>query len=133
MKLSRNKRLLFAGIMALMTMIFFAFQDKSFAIAGYINVVDSYQGSGCVNTSCPVAAYRLFAPNAGIDWHWNKLCSYDMRTNFLLPNGSGPVSCVDNYNGGCCNNIDAASKCTLPGPVCPPTGTPPPPPTPILP
>ena len=134
MKLSRNKRLFFSGIMALTTATFFAFQDQSLAIAGYPNEFDVPQGSGCINTSCPIPVVSLVAPNSGINWEWTRICVYNPTTNALLPNGTGPVACNSFYNGGCCNSIDAASKCNIYSiKPCPPTGTPPPPPTPVTP
>jgi hypothetical protein len=129
MKLSRNTRCLLSGIMVLTTAAFFAAQDRSDALAGYPNTHNLDQGSGCVNETCPIAVFRPFSPNMGVDWVLTWTCVYTLPTNQLLTFST--PTCNDPYNSGCCNNLDTLPKCVPGAATCPLYGTPPPPPAPV--
>lgn len=94
----------------------FTLNNVAQAATLYCYYASAAGGTGCMTgDGCP-----FWEPNVGVVYNNTLTCGYDGNNLVYAQVGQG--TCVQNANGGCCNNIDTNRHCPSAS-LCPSTPT----------
>jgi hypothetical protein len=101
-------RLSLTGLLATVACAGLWFSSSNIAFAGTAKVIHCLGSGATGGTGCYAEYCNFISPNKGITWNATWECCYDPSNNLVSAKN---YACSATFNGGCCNNLDAAPHC----------------------